>query len=372
MGKRAEIFGVLPICMGSSLRFFGKCAILDLIVPERMRNMKGIRILAAAGALLMTESLWSCGLLPAEEEELAPPLAAPAAVSYTTTKVERGDIVDSINVSGTFVSTRSYELSFEKRAGYLSEITVKAGDTVEEGQMLARLDTDSLKKDEKRQELLVERAKIALDAAKASENATQSSIRLAEIDYELQKLQLDEIRTELSKQTIYAPADGVVAYLSRQSIGDYVSARSTLIRLVDPEALQVEYSGDKSASFDLGQEVFVTFDKKEYKGTVVMTPSSAPYEKQGEGKSAVRIEITDPLPEEELLGKSVSVELILQKREDVILVPRNVVTMYSGESYVQVLEDGIKKERVIETGIKNAAYIEVINGLSEGEEVIIK
>ena len=55
--------------------------------------MKGIRILAAAGALLMTESLWSCGLFPAEEEELAPPLAAPAAVSYTTTKVERGDIV---------------------------------------------------------------------------------------------------------------------------------------------------------------------------------------------------------------------------------------------------------------------------------------
>ena len=109
--------------------------------------MKGIRILAAAGALLMTESLWSCGLFPAEEEELAPPLAAPAAVSYTTTKVERGDIVDSINVSGTFVSTRSYELSFEKRAGYLSEITVKAGDTVEEGQMLARLDTDGLKKD---------------------------------------------------------------------------------------------------------------------------------------------------------------------------------------------------------------------------------
>lgn len=148
--------------------------------------MKGIRILAAAGALLMTESLWSCGLLPAEEEELAPPLAAPAAVSYTTTRVERGDIVDSINVSGTFVSTRSYELSFEKRAGYLSEITVKAGDTVEEGQMLARLDTDGLKKDEKQQELFVERAKIALDAAKASENATQSSIRLAEIDYELQ------------------------------------------------------------------------------------------------------------------------------------------------------------------------------------------
>ena len=46
--------------------------------------------------------------------------------------------------------------------------------------------------------------------------------------------------------------------------------------------------------------------------------------------------------------------------------------MYSGESYVQVLENGIKKERMIETGIKNVTYIEVVSGLSEGEEVIIK
>lgn len=80
----------------------------------------------------------------------------------------------------------------------------------------------------------------------------------------------------------------------------------------------------------------------------------------------VRIEVTDPLPEEPLLGKSASVELIREKKEDVIVIPRNVVSMYSGESYVQVLENGIKKERMIETGIKNVTYIEVVSGLSEG------
>ena len=55
-----------------------------------------------------------------------------------------------------------------------------------------------------------------------------------------------------------------------------------------------------------------------------------------------------------------------------LILPRNVVSLYSGESYVQVLEDGVKKERVIETGIKNVTDVEVVDGLEEGEVVIIK
>ena len=335
--------------------------------------MKGYRLAALSAALLLTASLWGCSLFPEEEEALAPPLTAPASVTYTTTTVERGTIIDSVTASGTLVSTTSYDLSFEKRAGYLSEITVKAGDHVTEGQLLARLDTDSLEKELKKQQLVVERAQIALKAAKAAQGATQDSIRLAEIDYQLQALQLNELQDEISKQSIYAPADGVVSYLGKQSVGEYVAARSTMVRIVDPSSLQVECTGDKISDFQLDQEVVVTYNKKPYAGKVVVTPASAPFEMAAEGKTYIRIEITDPLPEdEELLGKSVSVELIREKKEDVIVIPRNVVSMYSGEAYVQVLENGVKKERIIETGIKNVTSIEVISGLEEGEEVIIK
>ncbi|MDD6033604.1 MAG: efflux RND transporter periplasmic adaptor subunit [Oscillospiraceae bacterium] len=335
--------------------------------------MKGYRLAALSAALLLTTSLWGCSLFPEEEEALAPPLTAPASVTYTTTTVERGTIIDSVTVSGVFVSTTSYDLSFEKRAGYLSEITVKAGDYVTEGQLLARLDTDALEKELKKQQLVVERAQIALKAAKASESATQDSIRLAEIDYQLQALQLSELQDEIGKQSIYAPADGVVSYLGKQSVGEYVAARSTMVRIVDPTSLQVECTGDKISDFQLDQEVVVTYNKKQYAGKVVVTPASAPLEMAAEGKTYIRIEITDPLPEgEEMLGKSVSVELIREKKEDVIVIPRNVVSMYSGEAYVQVLENGVKKERIIETGIKNVTSIEVISGLEEGEEVIIK
>lgn len=334
--------------------------------------MKRSRYAAFFTAVMMSASLFGCSLFPEEEEVLAPPLVAPDAVTYSTTTAERSSIVDSVVMTGTFVSSESYELSFEKRAGYISEIAVDAGDTVTKGQMLARLDTDSLEKSIARQELVVEKAAISLRTAKASENATADSIRLAEIDYQLQKLTLDEYKDELEKQTIYAPADGVVSYLAKTGVGEYVAARSTFIRLVDPDSLQIECTGDEINQFELGQEVIVSMEKKEYTGKIVVTPSSMPYEMQESGKSYLRIAMVDELPAGNYLGTTVTVTLIKQQKDDVIVIPRNVVSTYSGESYVQVLEDGVKKERAIEIGIKNTTQIEVLNGLEEGEEVIIK
>lgn len=335
--------------------------------------MKGLKIFSMAAVVFLGVSLTvsGCGLFPEEEEVLAPPLEAPAEVSYVTETVTRGDIIDSVTVSGTFISTSSYDLSFEKRSGYLSEVLVKAGDTVEEGQLLARLDTDELEMNIKKQELAVEKAQISLDMARTAENATPSSIRLAEIEYELQKLSLDEMEDELSKQSIVAPADGVVSFIEKTGIGEYVAARSTLIRIVDPQSVQLECTDEKVADFHLDQEVVVTLDNKEYKGKVVMTSADAPISEQSD-EIYVRIEVTDELPAQELLGKNATVELIREEKKDVLVVPRNVVSMYAGESYVLVLEDGVKKERIIETGIKNSTEIEVLSGLEEGEEIIIK
>lgn len=327
----------------------------------------------AAAALLLALTLGGCSLFPAEEEALAPPLKSPAAVSYTTTTAERGTIVDSVSVSGSFISTTSYDLSFEKRSGYLSELFVKQGDMVEKGQLLARLDTDALELDIKKQRLVAERAKIALDMAKSAENATASSIRLAQIDYELQNLQLTQLEEELAKQCIYAPAGGMVAYIAKQSIGEYIAARSLLIRLVDPNSLQVECMGDQVGDFQLGKEVVVKVDRESYAGKVVSTSANMPDLAIEKGQPFARIALTDPVPEDKaLLGKGVTAELIRERKEDVLIVPRNVVSVYSGESYILILENGVKKERIIETGIKTTASVEVVSGLEEGETVIIK
>ncbi|MFC2035160.1 efflux RND transporter periplasmic adaptor subunit [Chloroflexota bacterium] len=70
-------------------------------------------------------------------------------------------------------------------------------------------------------------------------------------------------------------------------------------------------------------------------------------------------------------GLTVTVSIIVQESNDVILVPNQAIMGKGKEIYVQVLEDGVVEERSITIGISNWQHTEVIGGLSEGEKVII-
>ncbi len=71
-------------------------------------------------------------------------------------------------------------------------------------------------------------------------------------------------------------------------------------------------------------------------------------------------------------GLSITVSVIIQERNDVLLVPNGAITLQRGQSYVQVqAADGTTEQRAIQTGINNAQYTEVTSGLTEGEKVIV-
>jgi len=71
-------------------------------------------------------------------------------------------------------------------------------------------------------------------------------------------------------------------------------------------------------------------------------------------------------------GLTVTVSILVEERNDVLLVPNQAITYRGRETYVQVLlPDGIIEERLIQTGISDWQYTEVTEGLSEGEQVVI-
>lgn len=120
-------------------------------------------------------------------------------------------------------------------------------------------------------------------------DALEEAFQLAEIDYRLSLLQLEKTRTELDKASIYAPADGTVAYLSTQSVGELIQARSTFARIVVSTDLEVEYTGNKLDQFVLGLPVTVTYKNEDYPGEVVMTPASLPVDAVEEARKAIRV-----------------------------------------------------------------------------------
>ncbi len=71
-------------------------------------------------------------------------------------------------------------------------------------------------------------------------------------------------------------------------------------------------------------------------------------------------------------GLSVTVSILIEEASDVLVVPNSAVTYLRGEAYVQVvLPDGEVEERLIQTGIRDWQYTGVIDGLSEGEQVVV-
>lgn len=71
-------------------------------------------------------------------------------------------------------------------------------------------------------------------------------------------------------------------------------------------------------------------------------------------------------------GLTVTVNVIVEERDNVLLVPSSAITISGRQTYVQVLSpDGTIEERAITTGISDWQYTEVIEGLIEDEQVVV-
>jgi len=365
---------------------------------------KSGRMLFRAAAFALTLSFLSAlcgcsGLLPQEEEVLAPPLVKPKEVTYTTYTVTRGTITQSIKGQATVTSMKSYDLSFEERGGYLQAINAHSGDTVKAGDVLAELDMDDIKSSIAQQELTLQKAQLTYDlrlntynTVKAKNEAAmadnpelttqdkqsleneiltaKTNMEFAQIDLQVAQMALDSLETERDKMSIISPIDGLVTYVAKGSIGDKISARTTMYRVVDPNQVYLVYSGDKVSYFELGKEVVITDSKTKqtYTGYVTMTPATAPKDILDENTTFCAIGCDELAGA--TIGSSYNIEMIQAQKDDVVVLPKTYIDTYDGKSYVKVLVDGVKQDRQIETGLSNTLQVEVVSGLESGEQVI--
>lgn len=178
---------------------------------------------------------------------------APAAVTYDTSAVRRGDLTVTVVATGTIQPTTSVEISSEQ-SGTIAAVEVDYNDEVEVGQVLARLDDTTLKSRVTTAEaqLASARAKViqaeataaetadawdstsALDrrglatrttviAAKAAHDRAIAAVEIARADVTLGEAALTEARNDLDKAVIRAPIKGIVLKRSAE-VGQIVAA----------------------------------------------------------------------------------------------------------------------------------------------------
>ena len=195
--------------------------------------------------------------------------------------------------------------------------------------------------------------------------AAVKGLTQAEIDAKIAQLELDRTK-------IRAPFAGIISDI-KVSPQENISAGRELFTLVDINRIKVQARVLESeiGKMKVGYEAalqFSAYPGKIFKGHVeAVSPIINPEDRT----CAVHIAVDNP-QEEIKPGMHAEVEIAADIYKDRLLVPQESVLVRGGRKLVFVVEEGLAKWRYIEVGLENKDSAEVLDGVKEGEMVIIE
>lgn len=231
-----------------------------------MQIKRIIAILTVLAAGIMS----SCSLFPTEERTTPPPIIEPESYSYTTEEVILESISKSVRKNGRYVSLIQYNLTFEKRGGYLTELNMGYNRRVSAGEVLASIDTDDLERQIAEQKLNVEAAQIDYNNAvrqitAARENYEQVS-KIVSIERKKAKQEIKELREQ------HAAGEITDEELSRAELA-YLQKIADLDKQIAQAGNSADNQADEKALAALRQaEMKLNNLREEYEKTVIRSP----------------------------------------------------------------------------------------------------
>jgi len=336
---------------------------------------------------------------------------------YQTAKVERGTIVWTVSASGSVVSANIFEVTTQA-TGMVKKVYVADGEKVKAGQKIMEIELDLAGKQKNASAWSAYlAAKNNLESAKATLwslnsamwQANQKFINdaverelpendptyiqqnsdwlAAEAKYKNQQEVVKQAQValnnawlsyQLTSPIITAPVSGTISGLNFIP-GMVITGSSTGTSY---RVAVIRTEGTPIASFNLS-ELDVPVVKPEQKATIKL--DSLP-EKTFSGKvvSVDRLGTTssgvtnypviirfDTLSDEVLPNMAASANIIIEAKDNVLVVPSSAIQKQNGQNIVTVLENGKERQRQVEVGISSETQTEIISGLSEEEVVII-
>jgi membrane fusion protein (multidrug efflux system) len=181
--------------------------------------------------------------------------------------------------------------------------------------------------------------------------------------------ELELIESQLAKTEIRAPFAGTIG-LRAVSLGSFVSPQTRIATLQDLDPIKLDFSLPEQYSGTVEVGAAVAFRVKgidrSFRGEIfAIEPAVDP-----ETRSLL-LRAASPNPGRALLpGGFADVEVTVREVAQALAVPAIAVVPEQAGKKVFVVEDGIARERKVETGIRTRDLIEITAGLSAGERVI--
>lgn len=348
-------------------------------------------------------------------------LRKPAAPALATSPVRRGDIAQTVEATGVIDAYKLVSVGAQA-SGQVKSLKVQLGDTVKEGDLIAEIDATT-----QRNQVL--NAEAALDNIRAQRAVQQASLREAELEFARQQqmlaadatsraeydaadarlktaraqiqsyeaqikgrqTELDTARANLAYTRITAPMDGTVVAVVTEE-GRTVNANQTaptivMLARLDLVTVNAEVSEADVSKIRAGMPVYFTTlgdpDRKYHATLRQINPAPASITKKDSGSedasssTAVYYNALFDVenPDGSLrIDMTAQVSVLLRQAKGVLTIPTVALGPKTGDGHYMVRvadRDGMPVPRKIKVGINNGASAEVLDGLREGDKVVV-
>lgn len=343
-------------------------------------------------------------------------------LEYMTIKPRRGDVVETVLATGSLVGRNEVEVGAQVN-GQIQKLYVKLGDKVKKGDMIAEIDPRTqinslssakaelriVQADKKQTEALLKMQEAeynrqlkmrkgnatsdaSLESAEASLAQTKAKLEACDAYIEKAKISVSTAETNLGYTKITAPRDGVVIGIVTEEGQTVVSTQSapTIVKIADLDTMTVEAEISEAdvvkvkagmpAYFTIlgmpGRKFISEFRAIEPATESESSSSSSTSSASSSTQAIYYNALLDVDNSEGILRKSMTAEvtIVLGESKNVLYLPIAVLNQNLGDNKYKVFvkgKDGKAEERVVTVGRKDNVNYEIVEGISENDEIII-
>ena len=293
------------------------------------------------------------------------------AVTVEMSRPSSATISRYYEMSGTLSALRSAQLR-PVQPGIIVKLFAEEGDTVKEGQLLARLDGRERSLMAARDELNRRNAERELDRLESI--ASSQALSREELDKQRFAMESALADTKLSRyqaklNLVRAPFSGVITSRSLD-VGNLGTSGDVLYEIADVSALELElHVPEREASkVSVGAKGRVELlDGTEFEATVLRR---APVVDPLTGTVKLTLQ-TKNYPPAAVPGAFVRAKILLEARENVPSLPRTAVFELDGRPHVYAVVDGKAQRMPVELGLQGEERVEIVSGVDAEQVVVI-
>jgi HlyD family secretion protein len=209
--------------------------------------------------------------------------------------------------------------------------------------------------------------KHAIETASLQKESLEFELRARRLERDGQRLVVQDLERRVGDLNIKSPADGVIGTLAVAERSS-VALNAPLLTVVDLTAFEIEFLVPESYADDLalGMDAEVTYATRTYAAKV-----SAVSPEVRQGQVTGRLRFSGDIPQGMRQNQRVSARIVLESRDDVLKVARGPFLDSGGGRLAYIVHDDIAVRAKIQTGATSISEVEILEGLSPGDQIIV-